>query len=422
MTLPSRSQIILSKINEFYQINSFDTHEKIKCAFQQLIYQWSEIFEAADDATDDELFYLNVSRAFLTRRFRFTLFKDCFDGHSFTQDIYRTGLNLLINHIDIFTKKYSSSMKTFLISNIILIMEILSHITSFLWYSDIELFHENVYQLLLAMREYVDEDMFHDNLTDGILSFIWNTSDNTSFVPLFLKANYAKSIVEWIQNRQTKFRDDKHYALINILLNFLRHDDGIEQLNHFHALDIIEQIEINSNISLQLDMIRVLLTDINKIKLESMEFLDELIQLIIDAGTNEKYCHDGSHVCEPLTVLTKLFFNQKILSDILSKITTKSEVIIELFISLLSKFYPKLSSNNDPSANFTCVLILNIFSCMSFHQEYYQIIYNNEQLMNIIKNAANNENIFLATFMPRTMKNIQQAAIEILKNQPVDSI
>ncbi|CAF4267740.1 unnamed protein product, partial [Adineta steineri] len=66
--------------------------------------------------------------------------------------------------------------------------------------------------------------------------------------------------------------------------------------------------------------------------------------------------------------------------------------------------------------NFTCTLILNILWLISFHQEYYHIIYNNEQLMNIIKSAANNEKHFIDTFMPRTMKNIQQAAIEILKN------
>jgi hypothetical protein len=100
---------------------------------------------------------------------------------------------------------------------------------------------------------------------------------------------------------------------------------------------------------------------------------------------------------------------------ILCKIETKSS-IIELFTSLLIKLYPNLSSDNDPLQNFTCVLVLNIFWRISYHPQYSQFIYDNEQLMTIIKSTANNENNFVDTFMPRTMKSIQQAAAEILEN------
>jgi hypothetical protein len=417
MDLPSRSQIILSKMNEFYRINLLDSDDRIKFALHELIHQWSEVLAAANDASDDELFNLNVSRGFLAQIFGIALFKDCFaNDHSFTREISRMCLDLLVNHIDIFTNKNSTSITIFLISNIRLIMEVSSHSSSFLWYTDIDLFNENNCQLLIAMREHVDKDFTHDNLTDGIISFIWTISDNTSFVPLLLKVGYAESLLEWIKTCRTKFREDKENALIFILQNMVRHDDGIEQFNHLHTLKIIEQIQINLNMSLELSMIRVLLTDINQIKLESIEFLNKLIQLIINATKDKEYRHDGSHVCELLTILTKLFFNDEILHIILCKIEIKSLSIIELFISLLIKFYPNLSSNNDPLENFTCVLLMNIFWRISYHQEYYQMICDNEQLMSIIKNAANNEKNFVDTFMPRTMKSIQQAAIEILKN------
>jgi hypothetical protein len=36
--------------------------------------------------------------------------------------------------------------------------------------------------------------------------------------------------------------------------------------------------------------------------------------------------------------------------------------------------------------------------------------------MNIVKNAANDEQFYIDTFMPRTMKSIKQAANDILKN------
>jgi len=297
-------------------------------------------------------------------------------------------------------------------------MNILSNLISFLWYKDIDLFNENDNQLFIVMREYVDQDFKHDNLTDGIISLIWNISDNTSLVPLLLKTDYAKSLIEWIKICRKKFREDKQNALIYILLNMIRHDDGIQQFNRLNALNIIEQIQIDSDISLPLDMIRVLLTDIEQIKLESMKFLNTIVQLTIDAGTNVEYRHDGSHVCEPLTILTKLIYNDEILYTILCKIETKPS-IIELFTLLVIKFYPNLSSDNDPLDNFTCVLVLNIFCRISYHPQYSQFIYDNEQLMTIIRSAANNEKNFLDTFMPQTMKSIQQAAAEILENLDV---
>jgi hypothetical protein len=380
-----------------------------------------EVLAAGNDASDDELFALNASRAFLTKIFAIALSKNCFiNDHSFTREILRISFDILVNHIDLFTNKNITPITIFLISNIRLIMELSSSIISLLWCADTDLFNENDYQLLIKMREYVNQDFKHDNLTDGIISFIWNISDNTSFVPLLLKTDYAKSIIEWVKIREKKFREDKQDALIAILLNIVRHDDGIDQFNSLNALDVIEQIQIDSSLDFQLMMIRVLLTDVNGIKLESMKILNTLVQLTIDAARDEEYRHDGSHVCEPLAVLTKLCYNDDILHQVFCKmelnpsLTTRS--MIELFISLLINFYPNLSYNNGPLENLTCVLVFNILWLISKHQEYYQIISDDEQLMNIIKSAANNEKNFVDTLLPRTMKSIQQSAIEIWKN------
>ena len=339
---------------------------------------------------------------------------------SFTHQILRTCFDLLINHIDIFTNQNITSITTFLISNMCLIMTISSNLISLVWCTDIDFFQENENQLFIAMREHIDHDFAHDNLTDGIISFIWNLSDNTLLVPLLLKADYAESIIEWIKISKTKFREDRHNASIYILLNMVRHDDGIDEFNALDALDVIEHVPINSTLSLQHTMIYVLLTNANQIKLESLENVNMLVQLTLDAGKNAKFRHDGSHVCEPLTVLTKLFYNDEILHNILCEIETTptltTESIIEFFESLIIKFYPNITSNNGPLENFTCVLVLNILWLISYHPEYCQIICDNEQLMSIIESAANNENNFIETFMPRTMKNIQQAAIETLNN------
>jgi hypothetical protein len=410
MDLLSRSEVILAKIKEFYRVSLRDSDDRIKFAFHELLRQWSDILIAGNDASDDELFHLNASRGFLNQIFIFALYKDCFtNDHTFTRDTIRICFEFLTDQIEIFTNKNSTTNRIFSVSNIRLIMEILSNLVSHLWYSDTDLFNEQVF---LAMREYVDQDLTNDNLTDGILSLLWSVSDNTSLVPILLKTDYAQSLYQWIKNSSTKFREDKQNALINILQNMSRHDDGMEQLNRLDILNIFESMQFDTNLSFSLSMIRVLLTDRNQIKFESIEFINTLVQNTIAAGEDEKYRHDGAHVGELLTVLAKLFYNDEILHMILK---TKPS-IIELFASLLAKFYPNLNSDHDPLENFTCVLLLNILCCISYHQEYSQKIFDNEQLMSIIQKTVENEANFIDTFMPRTMKSIEQTANEILKN------
>jgi hypothetical protein len=433
MNLSSRVQTILSKIKEFYRINPIDSDDRVKSVLRELFHQWPDVLTAVNDASDDELFALNVSRGLLSHVFFIVLSKDCFiNDRSFALEILRTCFDLLVNHIDIFTNDNSTSIAIFLISNLRLIMEMLSHLVSTIRSIDIDLIRECDHQLLIAMRHHIDRDYTNDNLTDDILSLIWNISDNTTLVPLLINTGYAQSLVEWIKVRQNKFRIDKQEALIFILQNMSRHDDAIDQFNIYNVLDLIEQIRMEPNIHnneimlMQVAMIKILLTDTNQIQLDSIKFLTMIFQLTIDAAENEKYRYDGSHVCEPLTVLAKLFHNEHILHIILHKIETKSslttQLIIELFASLIIKFYPILASNNDSLENFTCVLVFNILCLISSHYEYCRIIGDHEQLMYIIKNAANNKKTFVDTFMPRTMKSIQQAALNIVRNLVVNNI
>ncbi|UJR21522.1 hypothetical protein I4U23_024607 [Adineta vaga] len=418
MNLSSSIEVLLSKINEFSRISSIDSNETIKYALRQLLSYWSDVLAVADQASDDELFFLNTSRAVLSEVFILTLAKDCFDSdHLFTHEILRICFNLLIDYINVFIDQNT----TFLISNICLIMSISSTLTSSILYTDMNLFNENENHLFEVMRQYIDKDFTHDNLTDGIISFVWNLSDNTLLVPLFLKTGYAKSLIDWIHVCQKKFREDKQIALLSILINMLRHDDGIDQFKTFDTINAIENIPMDSTKILERSMIEILLSDVYHMKLESMEIVDELLRIIIAAAEDAKNCYEGTHISEALAVLTKLFFNDKILLDTLGKTdinlpSTTKHGIIEFFASLLIKFYPNLSFTNNPSDNFTCVLLLNVLELISCHKEYRQIISTNKFLMKIIGSAANNEKNFNDSFMPRTMKRIQEAAVEIQKN------
>jgi hypothetical protein len=428
MDTSSDSQIILNKVYEFYRLTMSDSDDKIKNSIQEILYLWPEVVAAGDKATDDELFILNVSRAVLTQVFTIVLSKEFFNkDYLLVRKIFFTCFNILINHLNIFKNNNS----IYIDSNIRLIMKMTTSITSLVQFQNGDLSKIRDNELLIAMREHIDQDSKHDNLTDGIISLIWNLSDRTILVPILLNAGYANSVVQWIKNRENKFRDDKIDAPIHILHNISRHDDGIDRLNTHDALKVVEEIKIESNIyddaddmTIHIAMIRALLTDINQIKFDSMKYSNKvvnmLVQLSIDAAQNERYHYNGSHVSEPLTVLVKLFYNDEILNNILSNNVPKSSLniqsIIELFASLLGKFYPKINVDNDLLENYTCVVILNLFWLISNHEKYRQIIHDHQQLMDIVKNAANDDPDYTDTFMPRTMKSIKQAANDILKN------
>jgi hypothetical protein len=428
MDTSSDSQIILNKVYEFYRLTMSDSDDKIKNSIQEILYLWPEVVAAGDKATDDELFILNVSRAVLTQVFTIVLSKEFFNkDYLLVRKIFFTCFNILINHLNIFKNNNS----IYIDSNIRLIMKMTTSITSLVQFQNGDLSKIRDNELLIAMREHIDQDSKHDNLTDGIISLIWNLSDRTILVPILLNAGYANSVVQWIKNRENKFRDDKIDAPIHILHNISRHDDGIDRLNTHDALKVIEEIKIESNIyddaddmTIHIAMIRALLTDINQIKFDSMKYSNKvvnmLVQLSIDAAQNERYHYNGSHVSEPLTVLVKLFYNDEILNNILSNNVPKSSLniqsIIELFASLLGKFYPKINLDNDLLENYTCVVILNLFWLISNHEKYRQIIHDHQQLMDIVKNAVNDDHDYTDTFMPRTMKSIKQAANDILKN------
>ena len=76
---------------------------KSKASIQEILHLWPEVLAAADKATDDELFTLNVSRAVLTQVFTIVLSKDFFNkDHLLVREIFFTCFNILVNHADIF--------------------------------------------------------------------------------------------------------------------------------------------------------------------------------------------------------------------------------------------------------------------------------------------------------------------------------
>lgn len=405
--VPSRVENILSQTKPFYRFNVHTADEDVRAALRQLLEQWSELVLAVKDATEDELFYLHVTRGLLHRIFAFVLVKHGFENdHQFTREIFGLGSNFLVTQLDTFTGEKPS---TFIVSNIRSIMELLSVLILFLRHTDIDLINE---RLLVAMREYLDHNPNDIDLIDGILLFIWSMSDYTSSIPKFLRMGYADSLYQWIEVFLSRFRNDQQTALINILQNMSRHEDAIEQFNRLKMLTMIDQLTLSFDLAFSLQIIRVLLTDVDQIQLESIDFLKQLITATISAGESEDYRHEGAHVCELLTVLGKLSYNDEILITMLK---TKPS-LVEFFVTLLIRMYPKLTADDIPLQNYTCVLLMNILARISYQQDYSSVISTNQTLIDMIDSMTKKKIDFIDAFMRRTMKSIEEAACEIQNN------
>ncbi|CAF2966594.1 unnamed protein product, partial [Rotaria sp. Silwood2] len=207
MNSSSHTQIVLSKINKFHRLTTSDSDITIKNAMQEILHLWPEVLAAIDQATDDdELFTLNISRAVLTQVFTIILSKDFFNkDHLLVREIFFSCFNILVNHAYIFKTTNSTPRTIFIDSNVRLLMKMITSITSLVKFQNDDFSNIDDQQLFIAMREHIDQDCKHDNLTDGIISLIWNLSDRTILVPLFLNTDYAYSVIEWIKTRETKF-------------------------------------------------------------------------------------------------------------------------------------------------------------------------------------------------------------------------
>lgn len=420
MDQSSSCEAILSKLSEYHRIKVTDDDTTIRNAMHEIVRLWPHLLAFETQVTDDELFALNVSRAVITQVFTIVISRDSFDrDQKFIREVFFGCFDILADHAEIFREKPSA----FLDSNARLMMRMISSITSLVQFTDADFHRKKDEDLFLALREHVDGDFTHDNLTDGIISLIWNISDRTILVPLLLQTGYGPSVIEWIKQRETKFRREKLDAPLHILHNLARHDDGIDLLNRYHARNIVDNIALesnddddNSDLAIHIVMIRVLLMDSKQIETKtsicSQKIVDLLFDLTSKAAKGERYRHDGSHVSEPLSVLVKLCHNETYLDYLLNQ----PQSIVEFTSSLLIKFYPSLKTQEHLLENFTCVIIFNFFYLISNHQKYHGHIKNNPTLINLIKSAATDSVPYVDTFMPRTMKSIPEAAKEILKN------
>ncbi|CAF3829969.1 unnamed protein product, partial [Rotaria sordida] len=81
------------------------------------------------------------------------------------------------------------------------------------------------------------KELQNDRLITTMLSFICNTADQTSIIPILIYANCPQACLRWISLSYLNI--DEYRSLIFILHNIARHDDGVIILNKYECAKIL---------------------------------------------------------------------------------------------------------------------------------------------------------------------------------------
>ena len=172
-------------------------------------------------------------------------------------------------------------------------------------------------------------------------------------------------------------------------------------------------------------MILALLSTSEQIKADptgAEKALDELLQVIINASTNEEFKCQAFHISEPLAVLVKLFVDDATFDYIMNKAQTNppsnSTSTIKLFSDLLVRFYD-LQKEDHHFNRFTFIALFNILWSISFHEKYQDKFRNNSLLMHSLSNLAASSTLYTSSStkcIPRDMSSLKKAAEGIIWN------
>jgi hypothetical protein len=148
--------------------------------------------------------------------------------------------------------------------------------------------------------------------------------------------------------------------------------------------------------------------------------LNQLLQITIKASTAKRYRYNDFHVSEPLAVLVKLFVDDLTFDYVMNQAETNPPSnptsTIKLFSDLLICFRQSLTEKNRLD-QFTFIALFNILWSISFHEIYHEILKQNTELIDTIKNLAKNDSqIIIEQYVPRSMQNVKKAADGILFN------
>lgn len=421
-------------------VESTTSEQKMKQQLQQSIDLWNELLQMMNTVNKENM------RSF--QYYSASFFKLCYNAQEmklFTKD-HEYSRQIFFRYFDLLNTQECQqvllsspplvSSDAIRQANILLFVTILSSLCGHIIFTESDI-TEKYDDLLNALRIYVEQKFQSSSVNkaekdtcEKSLSFIWNFSDRTVTVPSLLRAGFGKSVIEWLNYSNLTSRQRR--PLISIVHNLSRHDLGADELNKYAAIETIKRIQQLDDIkqpkvSLITTMILALLSTSEQIKADptgAEKALDELLQVIINASTNEEFKCQAFHISEPLAVLVKLFVDDATFDYIMNKAQTKppsnSTSTIRLFSDLLVRFYD-LQKEDHHFNRFTFIALFNILWSISFHEQYQAMLRQNTQLIQTIeKIARNNDTIVTEQYVPRSMQSIKKSADGILFNLTIE--
>ncbi|CAF3679186.1 unnamed protein product [Rotaria sordida] len=240
------------------------------------------------------------------------------------------------------------------------------------------------------------KELQNDRLITTMLSFICNTADQTSTIPILIYANCPQACLRWISLSYLNI--DEYCSLICILHNIARHDDGVIILNKYECakilrefksqmldgkLDFIIDNKIYTDMRVLYYMTLALVLDSDELRGDSVnnDIISYLLSITIAASKSWKFRYEVFHISELLIVLMKLCVNDVIIDYIL-----RHNEILTIFCTILDKFLTIV--NNKKAGDdgigidvLTIMALANILWSISFQNRYRNELIKNIELI-----------------------------------------
>ncbi len=249
--------------------------------------------------------------------------------------------------------------------------------------------------VMVVLRKFVSDFIADTNdhsvdsprmkIVDHILTMTWNWTDNSLRVPIFLKAGYAEAAIQWIEklpsdDSKTEFDE----AVIAIVYNLSRHEDGLRTLRRNRAFEILmeyklpvnlENVKERDEITQLLGMSLIGLATSDDDQKQNQELIRKVAENLYDmceqAPRYKNLRSNGYHWSDILDALQRAFANMSIVRHVLGHKSNVKTKRIKFFAELLTSTYGlSINQEADYLEDIIWQSLLNILLCISNYVEY----------------------------------------------------
>jgi hypothetical protein len=298
--------------------------------------------------------------------------------------------------------------------------------------NDLEKYQTNLFitfidQYFIKKQSLRVNEKQNSTLIYAMLSFIVETTDKTLTIPIFINANCPQACLKWLSASYLDI--DEYEAVISILCNIARHDEGTIILKKLECGKILRQFKkeiLNnkidfimnqkscSDISQLLDLLLVLVVDPEELYSNKLD-RDIVKQVLLLSRSQFEMCH----ISELLISIMKLSTNDNIMEYILQQ----DQYPMSFFMTL--KTILSDIENLDISDDYLYLDILailalvNILWSISFHDRYKNDLVQNTNLIKNLELFRKSDTMNFALphiYIPHQMSSLRRSIDGIWQN------